>query len=110
MLSRIRKSNLRQVLSFMRGGDPRDEWEFEVGNRPCRFVNGWRSGAVLFVNGVGIARNNQLITVRGKHPFVTAEVGDASDRPRRVDVYVRAIFRVTIHVRIDGIPLRKGFV
>jgi len=110
MLRKIRSSRLREVVSYMLGGDPRDEWEFEVGTKLCRFLNGWRSGAKLMVDGLEVARNDQPISVGGQEPFISAEVRDGNVRPWRVDVYVRAIFGVKIHVRIDGRPLNDGFL
>ena len=94
----------------MRGGDPRDEWEFEVGKKPCRVVNGWRFGSALIVDGVEVVRTDQLYSVRGEKPLLTAEVRDEADSAKRVDIYARAIFGVTIHVRIDGVPVQEGFV
>lgn len=110
MLRKIKRSRLREVFSYIRGGDPLDEWEFEIGIKPCRFVNGWRSGAALIVDGEEVARNNQLIAVWGRKPLVTAELKDSDDRQRQVDVYIRAIFGVKIHVRLDDIPVNSGFL
>jgi hypothetical protein len=110
MLRKLRSSRLRDAFAYLRGGDPRDEWEFCVGTRPCRFVNGWRSGAALLVDRVKVARCDKRISVRGDKPLVTAEVKDDAGVVRRVDVFVRAVSGVTIHVRIDGAPIQKDFI
>jgi len=94
----------------MRGGDPRDEWEFQIDKKECRVVNGWRSGAALFVDGVEVVRNTQLFSIRGNKPLLTTEVEGEATATKRVEIYVRAISGVTIHVRIDGYPLQEGFV
>jgi hypothetical protein len=110
MIRKRQGSRLRDIFSYMRGGDPRDEWEFRVGAATCRFVNGWRSGAALFIDGVEVARTDKLISVRADKPVVTAEVTTGVGTTSRVDIYVRAISSVTIHVRVNDVPIQDGFV
>lgn len=110
MLQKLQSSRLRDLFSYFRGGDPRDEWVFEIGERSCHFVNGWRSGAALIVDGAVVARSEQRIAVRGEKPVMAAEVKTNAGAVRRIEIYVRAVTGVTIHVRVDGVPLREGFL
>jgi hypothetical protein len=68
-------------------------------------VNGWRSGAALLVNGAEVVRNNQLFSVRGQLPVISTTV-----ESKRVDIHVKALTRVTIQVRVGGVPIHDGFI
>lgn len=110
MIKKTKSSSFRQLFSYIVGGDPVDEWEFHVESHACRVVNGWRSGAALFVDGNRKVWNEEMFAVRGEKPMLTADIETAHSGSRRIDVYVRAIVGVKIQVRVDGVPIIQEFI
>ena len=110
MVIRTVRASPGDYLRYLVGGNPRDEWEFQVGDVHCKLLNEWRGGAKLFVNGVIVANDKRLFEVSGRKPMLSAGVADEIDVVRTVEVYIRAILSVKARIDIDGVPISNGFV
>ena len=109
MIEKTKSSSLLNFFGYLIGNDPQDEWNFEIRGVPCRFLNGWRSGASLYINGEEKDKTGKLFSVDGKKPLLSGKIKDSEGIESTVSVHVKAVTEIKIQVRLDNEPIHEGF-
>lgn len=110
MIQKTKSSALWDFFGYLFGKDPQDEWSFQVNGIPCRVLNGWRSGAFLYVNGQEKDRNKQQLALGGNQPFLSAKIRDSQGNESTLSIHVKALTKVGIQIRLNGQPIHDGFI
>ena len=110
MIQKPKSSGLWNFFGYLLGKDPQDEWCFQVNGISCRVLNGWRSGAFLYVNGQEKDRNKQQIALGGNQPSLSAKIRDSQGNESTLSIHVKALTKVVIQIRLNGQPIHDGFI
>lgn len=110
MIQKTKSSKLRDYLGYLFGKDPQDEWIFTVDKNECRFLNGWRSGASLYINGVEVAKNDDLFAVNPQRTLVEGKLIDDQGNESILSIHMKAITGVKIQIRHNNKPIHDGFL
>lgn len=78
------------------------EWVAGFEGYDIRVRNSWNGGMRLFVDGEQVAENRQLFSIDKKRALLTASVARKGGAPFMVEIFVHALFGVSVKIVVDG--------
>lgn len=78
------------------------EWIANFEGHEIRVVNTWFSGAKLYIDGDCRDENKQLIATSRDRPLLSANLPDASGRPRKLEVFLYSVTITHAKICLDG--------
>jgi hypothetical protein len=78
------------------------EWVAAYEGRDIRVRNSWNGGLRLFIDDVQVAENRQLFAIDEQRPLLSASVPREDAAPFLVEVFVHALFSVSVKIVVDG--------
>ena len=104
-IKRITKTSWKDYINYFKKKYPIDIWKFSFKDIEGRIENNWKHGAKLFINGVEVDANKNLLAVKGDKPLLSF-----TDEKTTVGVYVKALLYVKVKVEINGEILNDTFI
>ena len=83
---------------------PKKEVKGEFEGNTFEVLNTWKDGLKLFRNGDLIEHNQDKISVSKNKPIISKTI-TIDNAGRIVEVFVYAVFRVKIQIKIDGVKI-----
>lgn len=80
---------------------PKKDVKGEFEGNTFEVLNTWKDGLKLFHNGDLIEHNQDKISISKSKPIISKTI-TIDNTDRIVEVFVYAVFRVKIQIRIDG--------
>lgn len=110
MIEKTKTSRLLNFFGYIFGNDPQDEWVFQIDGTPCRILNGWRSGASLYIDGHEQSRSGKQFVIDATKPLLTGKIVNSNGEETIVSVHMKAITGIKIQIRKNDEPIHDGFL